>query len=167
MILPEFDLFSALIFWFLVVISVSRQRFKIYSCSFFLNHLKRLSSKFQTNMLTLAWKKQGKHYFLWGPKTLKNGKNGQNRSNFFRIKLCNQYDLVNCTSEGQHTKFEVIWSIGWEIIAIKTQFEVFVGAKMALFRVRLTQYLKNGLEFWHEIKNQLIQSKILYKIGLG
>ena len=38
--------------------------------------------------------------------------------NFFTSKLSDHYDLVGCTSEGQHIKFEVIWSIGLEIIAI-------------------------------------------------
>ena len=39
-----------------------------------------------------------------GQKSEKIGKKGQ----FFTSKLSNHYDLVSCTSESQHIKFEVI-----------------------------------------------------------
>ena len=38
----------------------------------------------------------------------KKGKNGQKGFFFFTSKLCNQYELINCTLEGQLMEYEVI-----------------------------------------------------------
>ena len=110
--------FLGLIFWFLIDTSAFRQKFKNRSSKFLVNYPERLCFKFQTYILTLGWENRANIIFHESQKRLKSVQNDKKVIFFTYTKLYNQYDLVSCTTESQHIKFEVIWSIGLEIIAI-------------------------------------------------
>ena len=73
------------------------------------------------NFRSISWlwpEKTGQTSFFVRAKNVEKGQKWAKKVNFFTSKLNNQYYLINCTSGGQHCKFEVVWSIGLEIIAI-------------------------------------------------
>ena len=83
-ILPKFDPFSTLILRFSVNILAYRQKFKKRSWSFFQNHPKRLSSKFQVNILIVAWENRANIMFCEGQKRQKRAKMGKKGQFFYK-----------------------------------------------------------------------------------
>ena len=87
--------------------SAYRRKYQNRSANFFGNHPERLYFKFQTYILNVGQENRANTNFLESQKCLKREKLRE-KVTFFASKLYYKYDLVSCTTEGQHIKFEVI-----------------------------------------------------------
>ena len=114
---PNFTLFRPLFFSFMLISQLIGKNSKNALGHFF----KIILRDYLPNFRSISWlwpEKTGQTLCFVRAKNVKKGQKWAKKVNFFTNMFKNQYHLVSCTSKGQHTKFEVIWSIGLGIIAI-------------------------------------------------